>query len=409
MESTSLDRLIDRLRAETRVWVRAAANRPDDSWRLTLLEITIGAAPTGWMRRRWQYDRAVFLATAPSGATVADWIARGRIPLRPPTVRVDLSEQVHVERRESRFGGIFGPLDWPSVVWALRVNNDLRQMLHEELVADDAPAFINFDHAAAAFFAIAPSPSRSFAGSELIVREQDLRARIASVRVRVDELIVTVEGYNLGGTRLTLSGETGASRKLTRRSREIHLPFDPADARGAWLALHRDRALLDRRLLDPVSAHPDIEVEVEPATRVEALISRGEGPMIEFKQQMPTSSPQSIMKTVAAFANGAGGTILVGVHDEGHIVGLSGQDPRGDLDRLTALITDWVRPPAPFTPEIADVKGATVLIISVIPGAEPPYGVGTTDRQLRYYVRRGATSLPAAPADLRTLLGARRS
>lgn len=406
MDVMSLDSLIDRLEAEPRVWVRVAARCLDGTWTLSLLEVTLGAPPVGWVRRRWQYARAVFLATAPAGATVAGWLVRCRIPLRPPSVHVELANQVHVERRESRFAGIFGPLEWPSLVWTPHLHADLRQSLHDELVADRAPAFLSFDHAAAAFFGILPLPNRSFAGSELVVREQDLRARIAAVRVRPDELLVTVDGGNLAGTRLTLGGEAGASRRLTRHSREVRLSFDPAAAQGSWLALHRNRELLDRRILDPVSRHPDVQVEVEPATRVEALASRGEGPTIEFKQALPTSSPLSAMKTIAAFANGAGGTILFGVDDDGSIVGLVSEDVRADIDRVTTLIADWIRPHVPFTPELANVNGLAVLIITVAPGADPPYGVGTSERQLRYYVRRGATSSPATPADLRTVLRA---
>jgi predicted HTH transcriptional regulator len=113
------------------------------------------------------------------------------------------------------------------------------------------------------------------------------------------------------------------------------------------------------------------------------------------------------MKTVAAFANGEGGTLLFGVDDDGTVIGLGVHDARETVDRLTSLISDWVRPLVDFHPDLADLDGKQVLLVCVNAGAEPPYGVGTTDRNVVYYVRRGATTFPATPADVRAFVRAR--
>jgi Putative DNA-binding domain len=99
-------------------------------------------------------------------------------------------------------------------------------------------------------------------------------------------------------------------------------------AEGAWVVLRRGDEWLDRRFLAwPYTRErqPGVEIEIEPATRLEGLIGGGEGPTIEFKEELPTNdadSKRNVMKTVAAFANGDGGAILFGVTNEGQIDGV---------------------------------------------------------------------------------------
>jgi ATP-dependent DNA helicase RecG len=47
---------------------------------------------------------------------------------------------------------------------------------------------------------------------------------------------------------------------------------------------------------------------------IEELLRRGEGKTLEFKRDL--SSPRNILKTLTAFANTAGGVLLIGVDDE---------------------------------------------------------------------------------------------
>jgi hypothetical protein len=282
-----------------------------------------------------------------------------------------------------------------------------RQPVHDELVAADAPAFINFDHAAGAFFGTPPVPNRNFSGRELVVRQQDRRARIDSVRVRPTELVVTVSGEQLRGTALTLSGRDGASMPLSSRRKEIRLPAPAGLGPGAWIALHRDEELLDRRILDPAWGGRDFDVELDASTRLEVRISGGETETVEFKRELPGSDPRGVMKTVAAFANGAGGILLFGVEDDGSAAGLGDGYTRKTVDRLTNLITDWIRPLPNFELEMTEVAGAGVIAVNVAPGGEPPYGIGTSERDIRYYVRRAGTTFPATPADVRAFVQGR--
>jgi hypothetical protein len=407
MDSHPVSVLSDYLTGQTRVWVRVAANRLDGDWQLSLLEITVGEPPPGWRRQRWSYEHAVFVASAPSGPTVARWLERHRIALPSLSIKLALEGSVGVEPRDSKFQGIYQQLPWPTREWTVYLLDSSGQRLHDELVAADTPAFINFDQAAAAFFGVPLKPNRSFSGREIVVRQQDRRGRIDHVLVRPTELLVEVSGEQLRGCSLTLSGSGSPTRALSRRTRQVRLAMPYGLGTGAWLALHRDRELLDRRILDPGWGGNDFDVEVDASTRVELLISSGEQATIEFKRALPGSDPSKVMKTVAAFANANGGTILFGVEDDGEIVGIGEHYTRRSLDRLTSLISDWVRPLPDFECEMVEIDGRGVIAINVGRGRNAPYGVGTSERHIAYYVRRAGNTFPASPAHVRAFVQAR--
>jgi hypothetical protein len=411
--SATQDAFLDRLRAEQRVWVRLAANRPLDVWQLSLFEIVSGEPPPVWKRQRWIYERAVFIATAVSGSTVASWFARKRVRLGSFPLSITLQDTIPMERHRSRFAGIFERLEWPSVEWRIPVAQDSnRQMLHGELVADDAPAFLTYDLAGAAFFGVRLAPGgRSFSGVECVFREQDLSARIERVQIRSTEVVVSVGGRKLAGKSLTIGGINGQSKALRRTSSLVRFPLlaDQIEA-GSWIALRKGSELLDERGLDPAWGRSDVEVEIDPLTHAELLISGGESATTEFKRQLPSGRREDIktaMKTVAAFANANGGTILFGVDNHGVVVGLQFDSARAAMDTVTNLVTDWVRPPVDFTTSIAEVDNKPVLLLEVKRGQDAPYGIGTNDRGLEYFIRRNGTSMPARADEVRAAVQAR--
>jgi hypothetical protein len=408
MDTHTVSKLAEYLRSQDRVWVRFAASLVEDAWQLALLEVITGESPLGWRRVRWSYEHATFIASSPAGATVAGWLERQRIALHSPTIKTPLEGSVSVERRESNFQGIYQKLPWPTREWEVHIPHSSGQVPHGELVAADTPAFMSFDQAAAAFFDVPLKPNRNFSGRAIVIREQDRCARIDRVRINPTEILVDVSGEQLAGVALTLSGANGACRSLTRRTREVRLPVPGGLSAGALLALHRDRELLDRRILAPGMSSEDVDVEIDATTRVAVLISNGEGSTVEFKRQLPEKGDRiGPMKTIAAFANGAGGTMLIGVADDGAIIGVGDHPIRRSLDRLTNLITECVRPLPDFGCEVVEIIGNAVILINVASGSQAPYGVGTTERDVRYYIRRAATTFPASSADVRELVQAR--
>ena len=71
------------------------------------------------------------------------------------------------------------------------------------------------------------------------------------------------------------------------------------------------------------------------------LLTMPEGKTLEFKRDL--SSPDKVIRTIVAFANGAGGRILIGVTDGSrHVVGVT--DPTEVEEQLANLIADRIEP-----------------------------------------------------------------
>ena len=71
------------------------------------------------------------------------------------------------------------------------------------------------------------------------------------------------------------------------------------------------------------------------------LLERPEGKTLEFKRDL--SGPDGVLKSIVAFANTAGGTLLVGVEDRSaHVRGVA--EPLDLEERLANLISDSVAP-----------------------------------------------------------------
>lgn len=69
---------------------------------------------------------------------------------------------------------------------------------------------------------------------------------------------------------------------------------------------------------------------------IEHLLTQPEGKTLEFKRDL--SSTRNLLKTLVAFANSAGGIVLIGVADDRTVIGL--EQPLDDEERLDNLIGD---------------------------------------------------------------------
>ena len=118
----------------------------------------------------------------------------------------------------------------------------------------------------------------------------------------------------------------------------------------AWLWLRSDDDWLDYRSLGTWEGgrNQDVRDErsVETALDLAALVAQGESQYLEFKSQLPDNNPPSrraALKTIAAFANGEGGTVLYGVDDSGTILGLVDGGDRTP-DRFNDILRSWTSP-----------------------------------------------------------------
>ena len=109
-------------------------------------------------------------------------------------------------------------------------------------------------------------------------------------------------------------------------------------------------------------------------------------------------SPRAL-KTVSAFANGSGGTIVVGVDDDGTLVGVD--NPDNVCTSITSSISDNIRPNpiGMVSLEIENVGGRDIVNVYVGRGSNRPYYVKEKGlREGGVFIRRGTSSV-AAPED----------
>ena len=112
-----------------------------------------------------------------------------------------------------------------------------------------------------------------------------------------------------------------------------------------------------------------------------------------------------IKKSVIAFANSGGGTLYVGVENEGSVVGLS----EADVDMLTInnMLRDGIKPDVTlFTRcHIEQLEGRNIIQIDIQSGTDRPYYlIGKGIRPEGVYVRHGAASVPATGTSIRKMI-----
>ena len=121
------------------------------------------------------------------------------------------------------------------------------------------------------------------------------------------------------------------------------------------------------------------------------LIHQPEGKQLEFKRDL--SSPQPIMKTLTAFANTAGGRLIVGITDTGQVLGV--EHPLDDEERLCSMIADSIAPHLVPNIELVTVENKTLLVIEVFLSGTRPHWLKSIGRERGCFVRLGSSNRQA--------------
>jgi ATP-dependent DNA helicase RecG len=105
------------------------------------------------------------------------------------------------------------------------------------------------------------------------------------------------------------------------------------------------------------------------SAQIKTLVSLGEGYQAEFKVSVP-SKVRDLTAEVCAFANAAGGVLLIGVDDDNNIKGVN--IPNAQRSAIQNSINE-IDPTLNFTLEIVNVDGLDVGVIEVPSGKRKPY------------------------------------
>ena len=126
---------------------------------------------------------------------------------------------------------------------------------------------------------------------------------------------------------------------------------------------------------------------------IEAIIL-GESKNTEFKEMLPAVS-EKFVKTVIAFANTQGGTLIIGVADKTRvIVGVDDAELFKQMDCIANAVADSCEPQ--IVPEIEPhtVNGKTVIAVTVAPGPHRPYYLKAKGKEKGVFIRAAGTTRP---------------
>ena len=102
---------------------------------------------------------------------------------------------------------------------------------------------------------------------------------------------------------------------------------------------------------------------------LQQLVKLGEDSSRQFKADV--TNADSLAAELVAFSNSRGGTILIGVADDGTLVGLSAQDVRRINQLIGNAATQGIRSPiSPRTENVPLAKQRTVVAVTVPEGLD---------------------------------------
>jgi ATP-dependent DNA helicase RecG len=122
---------------------------------------------------------------------------------------------------------------------------------------------------------------------------------------------------------------------------------------------------------------------------LEALLRGHEGKRLEFKRDL--SSPGPVMKSLVAFANTAGGVLLIGVEDRTRTV-LGVDQPLDVEERLMNLVSDRISPRLVPEVEVVPWRSTHVVAVEVHLSPNRPHHVNADGPEQGTYVRLGSTN-----------------
>lgn len=122
------------------------------------------------------------------------------------------------------------------------------------------------------------------------------------------------------------------------------------------------------------------------------LVAQKEGTTVEFKRTVLDAS--KIARTIAAFANTAGGYLVVGVEDDKKIVGVGSE--LAELTKVVHASEELIDPPLEVSYKAEWAGGKQVLIFRINESDQKPHKVLNHAGVVEVYIRARDKTVPAS-------------
>jgi len=361
----------------------------------------------------YDYGLVTFIAGILPGTHIVSWLMnkKGKIDSYDfqYDIQIDVAQlNINWTRHPSNANIILPKIAFPFTLYNLPQPTIAWGLPSGILVNDHCPFFPNVQHAIAQLIYEVTDPNQLGATNQAYyIRFIHDEARIKHIEISPLLLSIDIDGKNLTGTRCQISGppELYFETEISHPQR-VDCPLPQGMPPDVWIVLSHGSKWLDHSYISqrwsPFGGRPGnvtFEVTFSPPdipTQIQELIAQGEGLTVEFKQEIPPDHDK-MLKTVAAFAYGIGGVILLGVTDDGDIVGIRPvENINKEKDRIINMIRNTVYPDPQVRIEHWDIDGKReiyVIAIFVDKGALPLYGLHADKPEI--YVRRQATTFRA--------------
>lgn len=404
------------------VYYRLVAERIDGSFQVTRLII---GPQANW--EKYEYKDVIFVAGTTRGENITGWLLGKTVitwdkqlfPILPMSSQVSSSWYPSHSQ-----AGLFTPSK-PCTLYRIAFSQAVPGRDYD-FISSDAPFFLTrweaerhllYDIAEDSGYSAWRPPEP---GIDVYIENTD--AWLERIHFSPIRLEIHVSGTDLTDTKLKVVG-SGIQNYDGCLNQQDVITIPLPDGRPDYLkiALIKGNTLLDYYIdykdsrSNPFSLQRTnvTFAEPEPKDRVQDLIDRGEGRTIEFKAEISLSQDKwKWLKTIAAFANGDGGSLLLGVSDEdGAIVGfnqtLSHHKSIAKLkDDIVHVICDNIDPVPSIDFTRVNVNNHDILVIDV-QGDRSQLYAAYHDRKIPtfyYYIRRGATTRVADSNEAQELM-----
>jgi len=238
----------------------------------------------------------------------------------------------------------------------------------------------------------------------VVVILPDFRARISGVRIGEEQVEVKVATHHLALPEVVTKVEVGFGNEAReadtmRNKNSFKFSVDEKDQVFNIYLLNKNTGEpLDWIIVNLgwIGREEKVEFSV-PSQQIERLIDDGESESLEFKSEV--GNGEEVVESILAFANTCDGLILIGVEDDGAIIGV--ENPGKEEERILNIVEGKCDPPVTNLKfEHVQIDDKQVLQVFVSKGSNPPYV--HRDKGV-VYLRRNATDRRARRVELESL------
>ena len=291
----------------------------------------------------------------------------------------------------------YSPFNYPHNNYYFSLSSKGSKYLHMTMVSKGVPLYRDSNMALIHFFNMGNKIGNVESRIDLVL--PDYRARMEYLKIKGKTLSLKIDARLVSEQELlakfcceTDEGlELSEDLKIENGFSEFTTRKEPNDVL-ANLILASTGEDIDRISFNMRWYEKEKGVIVEKTEEeLEEMINRGERLTVEFKVDLDKEL-EEFKESLISFANTKGGTIFLGVNDNGRVVGFD----KDVKDQITNIIEGNCEPRIEFEVMKAQLYGRPITVVLVYEGKEKPYVL----KQRGVFIRSGSTDRQARRRDL---------